>query len=97
MIGDLRDLEPIPENGNDFIADVRQRFLLMCQKQYGLWAEEIKEETPFYEVVNDSLDFVELILRCEKEFKISIDETGKDEYSFDTVKDFIDWIINFFL
>jgi len=73
------------------IPVVRQRFLLMCQKQYGLWAEEIKEETPFYKVVNDSLDFIELILRCEKEFKISIDETDKDEFSFNTIGEFIDW------
>lgn len=73
------------------IAGVRQRFLLMCQKQYGLWAEEITEKTPFYEVVNDSLDFVELILRCEKEFKIRIDESDKDEFSFNTIGEFIDW------
>jgi acyl carrier protein len=73
------------------IASVRQRFLSLCQKQAD-WDSYDKptEETEFYRVCNDGLDFVELIMNCEKEFQIKIDETGKDEYSFDTVKDFID-------
>jgi acyl carrier protein len=74
------------------IPDVRQRFLSLCQKQAD-WDSYDKpsEETEFYRVCHDGLDFVELIMNCEKEFSIKIDETSKEEYSFDTVKDFIDW------
>jgi len=71
------------------MPSIRQRFLSLCQKQAD-W-EKPTEETEFYLVCNDGLDFVELIINCEKEFSIKIDEFGKDEYSFDTVKDFIDW------
>ena len=71
---------------------VRQCFLSLCQKQAN-WDSYDKptEETEFYLVCNDGLDFVELIINSEKEFNIKIDEFGKDEDSFYTVKDFIDW------
>jgi len=74
------------------IPSVRQCFLSLCQKQAG-WDSYDKptEETEFYRVCNDGLDFVELIINSEKEFNIKIDDFGKHEDSFDTVKDFIDW------
>ena len=74
------------------IPSVRQRFLSLCQKQAD-WDSYDKptEETEFYRICNDGLDFVELIMNCEKEFNIKIDKTDKNEYSFDKVKDFIDW------
>lgn len=79
------------QDGNH-LDDVRRRFLSLCQKQAD-WDSYDKptEETEFYRVCNDELDFVELIMNCEKEFDIKIDESDKDEDSFDTVKDFIDW------
>lgn len=74
------------------IGDVRQRFLSLCQKQAD-WDSYDKptEETEFYRVCNDGLDFVELVMRCEKEFDIKLDDFDLNEDSFDTVKDFIDW------
>jgi len=74
------------------IQSIRQRFLSLCKKQAD-WDSYDKptEETKFYRVCHDGIDFVELIINSEKEFNIKIDEFGKDEDSFDTVKDFIDW------
>lgn len=34
MIEDYRDLEPIPEQGNDFIADVSHRLLRELRQMY---------------------------------------------------------------
>ena len=74
------------------IHSFRQRFLILCQKQAD-WDSYDKptEETEFYRVCNDGLDFVELVMRCEKEFDIELDDFDLNEDSFDTVKDFIDW------
>ena len=34
MIEDMRDLEPMPEQGNNFIADVMQRYSLIQAQSY---------------------------------------------------------------
>lgn len=39
MIEDYRDLEPIPEHGNDFIADVSTRFWTVVEKRGKVYHE----------------------------------------------------------
>jgi acyl carrier protein len=78
------------ETRQSAIQLVRQRFLSICERM-AFNVETVTEETDFFDVCYDWLDFIDLIMECEKEFNCKIDEKDKTEYSFDTVKQFIDW------
>lgn len=74
---------------------VRKCILVLCQEQASWSNGEPTEDTRFYQICGDSLDFMELIMECEKELSIKIEEGEMDEDYFETVKDFIDWVITF--
>ena len=78
------------ETRQSAIQLVRQRFLSVCERT-AFNAETVTEETDFFDVCYDLVDFIELIMECEREFNCRIDEEDKTEYSFDNVKQFIDW------
>lgn len=77
------------QNGNDFIADVRQRCLSVINT--------IVPTTELDEQVKgwlDNLDFVEIVMEAELQFDCTIKEGETRIDDFEKVSDLVDWLVS---
>lgn len=69
--------------------NVRERILKLIQDGYH--DITVLLHSYFPGIVDNDLEFIQIVMDIEKEFQIPMDEEDKDSSSFPKVSDFIDW------